>query len=535
VVSSDDLSFVLPLEIGPDGRVLTQYDKDGTKDAGVLKLDILGSRALTQLRDTLTLAGLDSVGVRAPVDDSVGHPPIDDAPTFQLLRSGRTIGCLQLESPGMRRLLVKIQPENSSDLVAVLSLYRPGPIEGGMTEAFARRRAGLEDIEFPHPKLADVLEDTYGVFLYQEQIMEAARRIAGFSLGEADVIRKGIAKGRGSRLEEMRERFMAGSRANGVSREVAAKLFRSMSSFAGFAFNKAHSTAYARAVYEACYLKAHHPAGFIAAILNARRGYYAPAQYVEEARRLGLRVLGPDVNHSDAACSVEDGAIRLGLRFVRGIGSETSEGIAAERLRKGPFSSFFEFRQRLFRARVHIHRDALENLIRSGALDCLGRNRPTHLAWLAMSPSLEDSPTLAGFELGGGEAEMPDWRPNRKLAEEHAVLGFCPGEHVLEERMPELAGMGVVSFETAVAHPGRKTRLCGIPVHLRSLDFDGRRTIVGTFEDPSALFEVSFPRSDFYAPLREVRRCGAAILEGIMGSPGSPLRVTDIRALELFD
>ena len=397
---------------GADGEgvtLMTQFGMEGLAKIGLLKMDFLGLINLTVLDRTVKL-----VRQRHGVDLSLAGLPMDDAATYALLAAGETTGVFQLESPGMRRAIRDLKPTCFGDIAAMVALYRPGPMQH--IPAFIRAKHGEEEVHFPHDALSRILEETYGIIVYQDQVLHIARQFAGYSLGQADVFRKAMGKKIPEVMREQRQGFMEGALAQGFSEDVAEHVFDLIEPFAGYAFNKAHSVSYALIAYQTAYFKANSPAEYLASLLTM----YAStpekvASGVGEARRLGIRVLPPDVNHSEIDFIVEETtegpAIRFGLRAIKNVGVSALVPLLEERGKDGAFASLEEFCRRAdLRA---LNRRALESLIKVGALDGLG-HRETLLAHverlLALASQqhrLRESGQATMFDLWGETVETP--------------------------------------------------------------------------------------------------------------------------------
>jgi len=351
------------------GVIVTQHDKDGVEALGLVKMDLLGNRALTVIDDCLAL--LREAGVDAPDLFAIRE---DEPRTAELLRRGLSLGCFQIESPGMRNLLKQIGAHTMDDVIQAVALIRPGPASSGMKEAFVRRFRKLEEPEAPHPRLTEVLASTYGVMLYQEDVMQVVSTMAGYDLAEADQIRRSLRKRDAEHLAPLARRFADRARANGIEAEDAQRVWTLVAGFASFAFCKAHAVTYGRIAYRAAYLKAHYPAAYLTAFLNSQTGYYQTRVYIEEARRLGIAILGPDINRSAQEFLLESGSLRVGLDRVRGLTQATLERILSERERT-PFLSLPDFLER-----SGARTDEAEHLIQAGAFDSFDRTRP-ELAW----------------------------------------------------------------------------------------------------------------------------------------------------------
>ena len=364
------------------GVVATQLDKDAIEAVGLVKMDLLGNRALTIL-DECTKA----LAARGVAIDLAAIP--EDCPrAAAMLREGRTLGCFQVESPGMRNLLQQTGACTMDDVIQAVALIRPGPASSGMKDAYVRRFRGLEEPRPPHPRLTELLWETHGVMLYQEDVMQVAALVAGMDLPEADLLRRTLQKRRGRDLDDLRRRFLEGAGEQGIARRDAERVWELVSNFASFAFCKAHAVTYGRIAYRAVYLKAWHPALYMAAFLASETGYYAPRVYVEEARRMGVAILAPDVNRSAATFAIEwvenadrdavRPALRIGLGQIKGLSESTLTAIIdgpRGRVARGPFLSLTDFLER-----TGAHADETAHLIQCGAFDSFDRTRP-ELLW----------------------------------------------------------------------------------------------------------------------------------------------------------
>jgi len=374
VVSPGPITDFVACQRAAKGVIVTQLDKDAAEAVGLVKMDLLGNRALTVIDDcTRELRG-------AGIEVDVTTIPEDDPATARVLREGRTLGCFQVESPGMRNLLKQTGARCMDDVIQAVALIRPGPAGAGMKDAYVRRFRGLEEPTPPHPRLAELLRDTHGIMLYQEDVMQAASLLAGLDLAEADGLRRALQKRREGELEELAARFFEGCQANGVARRDARRVWELIANFTAFAFCKAHAVTYGRISYRTVWLKTHHPAAFLTSFLRSETGYYEPRVYVEEARRLGVPILAPDINRSEASFSLEwsgarSGCLRIGLGQIKGLSQRTLEAILEGREGDGPFLSLPDLLERTL-ART----DEAERLVQCGALDSFDRTRP-ELLW----------------------------------------------------------------------------------------------------------------------------------------------------------
>ncbi|HTW74687.1 MAG TPA: DNA polymerase III subunit alpha [Steroidobacteraceae bacterium] len=481
VIAPSVLTDFTPLYCEPGGaNVITQFDKDDVEAAGLVKFDFLGLRTLTVLDRAMRTVNAERArqGAAALV---LGELPMDDAPTYALLKSCRTTAVFQLESRGMKDLIRRLQPDCFEDIVAVNALFRPGPLQSGMLDDFISRKhapAGTP-IDYLHPDLKPVLAPTYGVILYQEQVMQIAQVLAGYTLGGADLLRRAMGKKKPEEMAKQRSVFIDGARSRGVPARQAEHIFDLMEKFAGYGFNKSHSAAYALLSYQTAYLKTHYPAAFMAAVLSADMDHTDKiVTLIDECLALGLTVLPPDVNASSYAFEVADErTVRYGLGALKGVGRAAVEAIVAERAAGGRYHGLAELCRRLDLARVN--RRALEALVRAGALDGLGPNRATLMGGLAAAIAAGEqaarsheagqvdlfgtaAPKAAtpAVEPPGGPANaqtseppggppderaveahakpLPEWSASQRLAGEREILGLYLTGHPIAPYEPEL-------------------------------------------------------------------------------------------------
>jgi DNA polymerase-3 subunit alpha len=361
IISDRPLSEIVPLEVTNQGEIVSQYEKESIKNLGLLKMDILGSRSLTVIKKTLEMLKENGTNI------NLSKIPLDDKTTFSALQKGKTLGVFQLESSGMSSLLRRLSPSHLNDLIAALSLYRPGPLDSGMTEHYLKRKRGEEEIDYLHPKLKSILKDTYGVILYQEQVMQVVSVFAGLSLEEADLFRRAISSRSPVEMEKQRENFLKKAINQGNTKEEAENIFNLVSKFAHYGFNKAHSTSYALISFATCYLKVHYPAYYLASMLTYGMGYYSLDRYIQEARRFEVKVLPPDINKSGAGFTVEEGTIRVGLGKIKGMGEKHLKSLLSLRGKCKRFNSLYDFCYKT--APLRINQPLIENLIKVGAFD----------------------------------------------------------------------------------------------------------------------------------------------------------------------
>ncbi|KPL01795.1 MAG: hypothetical protein AMK75_03880, partial [Planctomycetes bacterium SM23_65] len=427
VISDETIDSTVPLEEAAKGIAITQYEMHAIEDIGLVKIDLLGNRALSTIRETVQI-----LKENAEIEIDPETLPEDDEATFALVQSGRTLGCCQLESPAMRHLLLMLKPHSIRRIIQALALIRPAPASIGMKEAFVRRARGLEETTFPHPSLVDILGDTYGIMLYEDDAMLIAARLAGLALDEGDRLRKAIKKSRSE--EEMcrvARYFLKRAAQNGVSPEVASRMWVQMAKFNEYSFCRAHAAGYGLVAFQSAYLKAHHPAAYMAAALNNVQGIYPTRVHLWEAKRMGVEVLSPCVNHSGVEFTYEiigdcpelNGAIRIGLNQVKDLTQQTMEQIVEKRCSTS-FSSLRDFMQR-----VRAGLSEIESLILVGGFDFTGRNRP-ELVWQAraMFGKLKTRPTNGTFgnlETDIETPRLPEFSLEQKVNYELQILD-CP-------------------------------------------------------------------------------------------------------------
>ena len=452
VIGAQPLVNLLPLKQDDDGGIVTQYAMGPVGDLGLLKMDFLGLKTLTVLRNTVDLVAK-ARGVIIDLDAI----PLDDAKTYELLNNAQTLGVFQLESGGMRDLCKRFQIASVEHITALVSLYRPGPMD--LIPDFIERRHGRKPVEYPHPLLEPVSKETYGVLIYQEQVMQAAQVLAGYTLGGADLLRRAMGKKKLEEMEKQRATFVEGCASkNGISAAKANEVFDLLEKFAGYGFNKSHAAAYAVVAYQTAYLKANHTVEFLSAMMTNDQADLAKlAQYIAEAKGFGISVLGPDVNESDvmfAPVSTPSGAgntegfppIRFGLAAIKGVGEVAVQTVLEARRAGGRFTSLQEFCERVDTRAVN--RKVIECLIKAGACDSLGTNRAT--LWAALDHCLGRASALAADRARGQSSlfdafdaapkvvaakpvvVLEEWPVAERLAAEKELLGFYVSGHPLE-------------------------------------------------------------------------------------------------------
>jgi DNA polymerase-3 subunit alpha len=451
VISSVPLKELVPLCVTNKTEIVTQYDMLGLEKLGLLKMDFLGLTTLTIIDNALKL-----IEKYRGEDVIVENLPLDDTYTYErIFSNGFTSGVFQFESSGMQDILRRYQPNRIEDLCALNALYRPGPIQGGMIPDFIDRKHGRKPIVYDVPELEELLSETYGVILYQEQVMQISNKLAGYSLGDADILRRAMGKKSAVEMAKQRERFITGSTARGLPPKKTAKIFDLMEQFAGYGFNKSHSAAYAYLAYVTAYLKAHYAVEFMSALLTSESGNSDKVvKYINECRDMGIKVLPPDVNQSDLNFTPAGEAIRFGMGGVKNVGNNAVDAIVAARVEGGAFTSIYDFCDRINLGAVN--RRVIESLIKAGALDSTGANRAQ------LSEALDraiDSGLRSSRDRAMGQhglfglveeqmkteyplAKLPDWTMEQKLAGEKELLGIYVSGHPLDrfkEKISDLA------------------------------------------------------------------------------------------------
>jgi len=501
VISADELIRQVPVMRLADGEVVTQFDMGDVEAAGLLKFDFLGLRNLTLIEETCS-----NLRERAGIDVDIDDIPLDDKKTFKLMQGGHTAGIFQLESSGMKALIERVQPDRFEDLIALLALYRPGPLESGMTDDYVARRSGRKPVTYPHPDLKEVLEDTYGLPIYQDQIMLIAQKLAGFSLAEADILRKAMGKKKKDIMRSLQEKFIAGCNANGISQELASQTFQEMEKFARYGFNKAHATAYAFVSYWTAYLKANHPTHFMASLLASVQGDTDKvAEYIGKCYEMGIEVLPPDINESERDFTpVGEGRIRFGLGAIKHVGDAAIDSILAAR--DNGFASFFDLCRRV--DGEGSDREALEALIKAGTFDSLGASRRGLL--MRLSEGLELMQTASrerksgqqsffdGLELTIPEVPVSEEEfPQADLLRfEKELLGLYVSAHPLDRHREALACYCTPLSQVTAIEVGRSGTVGGRVKKIRRIATrNGDQMAFVSLEDGTTEVEVTiFPK-----------------------------------------
>ncbi len=462
----------MPLYLGQEGEVVTQYPMKYVEKAGLIKFDFLGLRNLTVINDAIRLIK-ENHGVEIDMDDL----PLDDSETYALLSRADTTGVFQLESSGMREIMVRLRPENFADIVALVALYRPGPLESGMVDQYIKGKHGEIEIKYDLDALRPILEPTHGVILYQEQVMQIASALANYSLGEADILRRAMGKKIGDLMNAQRDRFIKGAVANKVDSAKANHIFDLMAKFAEYGFNKSHSAAYALIAYQTAYLKSHYPVEFMAALLNSfLNSSDQVVKLINVCAKMAINILPPDVNESGSVFQVVGGKIRFGLGAVKNVGETAIEVILKGREEEGPFKSIFDFCERMDSQRVN--RRVIEQLIRCGAFDSIHPQRAQVMAGL--DEALERAATVQRDKQAGQMnlfqmlrtknkvaapvlPDIPDWDSRTRLQFEKESIGFYISGHPLDFYADRLASLCTDDTQSVKEkREGSEVVVCGI-------------------------------------------------------------------------
>jgi DNA polymerase-3 subunit alpha len=464
VISDRPLWGVVPLFKGSQNEIVTQFDKDIIEETGLIKFDLLGLKTLTLIHTTLNLIKRRHKILGKPLNFDLSRIPIDDRRTFELLQRGETQGVFQLESEGFKNLLMRLKPDRFEDLIAAVALHRPGPLAGGVLDDFIQRKHKAIKITYLHPLLEDILKETYGVIVYQEQVMQIASKLAGFTLAQADLLRRAMGKKKPEEMIKQKSTFIKGAVARGINEKKAEEIFQLMAYFAGYGFNKSHSTAYAMIAYQSAYLKAHWPEEFMTALLtHDKQNTSKIVKYIADSKSMGIEILPPDINESEADFTViypkeknQKPKIRFGLEAVKGVGKAGIEAILKER-KTAPFQDFFDFCSRIDLRKVN--RKLIEALIKSGAFDSINRrlslNRNQIFSIIDSTiekakkfQNEQRNPQQSLFSLfeqpksqisyGVEYPKLPEWDKKTLLQFERESLGFYITGHPLDRYKQEL-------------------------------------------------------------------------------------------------
>jgi DNA polymerase-3 subunit alpha len=544
VISPKPLTELVPVYKTNRDEITTQYDMNALERIGLLKMDFLGLTTLTVLHDAVQMVKMNR-GVALDLDNLL----LDDADTYKLFARGETTAIFQFESHGMRDILRRYHPTRIEDLTALNALYRPGPIQGGMIDDFINRKHGKTKVSYELPQLKDILDETYGVILYQEQVMQIANRLASFSLGEADILRRAMGKKKKEEMAAQRAKFLAGCAKNKIADKKAERIFDLMEEFAGYGFNKSHSCAYALLAYQTAYLKTHFPVEFMAALLTSETGNAErQVKYINEAREMSISILPPNVNESDLYFTPVGDAIRFGMAAIKNVGENTAKAIRESRLREGEFGSLHEFCERI--EPRFLNKRVFESLIKAGAVDSFGGREEMFAAVddvvNAVQRAARSRESGQHGLFGGGSSsepkvhfalrETPQWSEEERLTSEYAMLGFYVSGHPLDKYTSRLKEMGVVSLEEIDGQRnGKELTVAGLIVGTRPMrSKKGAPWAIYTLQDMTGVQELlAFPES--FARLSTVLKPGAPLLLKVkvqIEEAGTRLSLQEVRKLE---
>ncbi|MFT4564199.1 MAG: DNA polymerase-3 subunit alpha [Gammaproteobacteria bacterium] len=514
VIAPTALTDFMPLYCEQGGTAaVTQLDMGDVETVGLVKFDFLGLRTLTiidwsleNVNEKLSLEG------RAQLE--LADLPLHDSATFELIQEAQTTAVFQLESRGMKELIKRLRPDRFEDLIALVALFRPGPLQSGMVDDYVDRKHGRANVSYLDPKLEPILKPTYGVILYQEQVMQIAQELAGYTLGAADLLRRAMGKKKAEEMSRQRQAFLDGSSANGIDVEIAGQIFDLMEKFAGYGFNKSHSAAYALIAYQTAWLKAHYPAAFMAAVLSSDMDSTDKVvRLIEECRSIGLEVARPNINSCNYRFTVaDDSTIYYGLGSVKGLGEAVIQAVADERTSNGTYKDIFDLCCRNDSRKIN--KRALEALIKSGALDCLGASRRGLALIAARAIQIAEQQAKAAavgqsdmFGLGGSsvsantqtdqlDAEAwqtalaaPEWPDKELLTWEKETLGLYLSGHPIDRYDAEIGGLATCRL--ADLKPGKQRRVIGLIAGVRMTKGRRGQMAIVTLDDKTARAEIT--------------------------------------------
>jgi error-prone DNA polymerase len=495
LITAQPLVEIVPLEHATkEGIVVTQWNKDSVEDAGLIKIDLLCLRMLDALTETQQL-----IATRTPSPPGIDALPLDDPAVYRLLAAGDTVGCFQVESRAQAQMLPRLKPTRFEDIIIQVSIVRPGPIQGGMVHPYLRRRQGAEPVTYLHPSLAPILAETLGVVIFQEQVLRVAMALAGFSPGEADMLRRAMSRSRSANaMAGLRARFVAGTAARGVSAEVATEAFRQLEGFATYGFCKSHAASFALVAYQSLWLKAHYPAEFYCALLNHQpMGFYAPEVVIGDAQRHGIKVLRPDVNASGVSCTLTDEGLRLGLGYLPGLGDAGQERLLAAR-GANRFAHLADFCRC-----TRLPRSLIADLIRAGAFDSLSADRRGLLWELGGLQYAEEQLVEVADDTPSAGADLPPLSLAEAMTWDYELLGLSPGDHPMRLVRKRLQALGVLSAADLSRRPaGQVVTTAGLVI-VRQAPPTAKGHLFISLEDEFGLINLII-RPDLYARERAV-------------------------------
>lgn len=541
VIANRPLMEYLPLQRGQNNEVMTQYAMKQVESIGLVKFDFLGLKTLTVLNQTIAL-----IEKNRGISLTLSEIPLDDPEVYAVLGAGSNLGVFQLESSGMRDLLVKLKPQSFKDIIALVALYRPGPLDSGMVGEFIKRKHGQELIRYELPALEGILKDTYGVIVYQEQVMRIASTLANFSLEDADNLRRAMAKKDALEMERQKEKFLDGTKKTRTPVKKAEKIFEQMETFGRYGFNKSHSAAYALLAYRTAYLKTHYPAEFMAALLTSEaQNADKIVRYISECREMGIEILPPDINESFRHFAVSGNQIRFGLSAVKNVGDSAIEMILAERKAKGKFKSLYDFCQRVDLRKAN--RRVIESLVKCGAFDYSKVYRSQMLTVLGelleqsqWSQKKKGEPQLSMLIDRPGELEenypdIDEFPENQLIAFEKETIGFYISRHPLsryEEEIKKYTDVDTAALSKL--QNGAEVKICGLVSALKEIvTKKGDRMAFLTVEDMKGFVEIILFPEVFKAALPCLRGGDPLLISGTLdlSEEHIKLKATEVRSL----
>jgi error-prone DNA polymerase len=513
VISREPIAHYSPVQVSRKGWPVLSFDKIDIETLGLIKTDLLGLRMLSTIEEASKLI------IKQGKPNSLEQLDTNDRRVYELLRSAETLGCFQVESPGMRSLLGQLQPEKPSDIISAISLFRPGPVQADMVSPYIARRTGKERYVLPHKNLIPILDETYGVVLFQEQVLKVAHKISGFSLGKGDLMRRAMKDPKSEKMQTLRDDFVSGAKRRGVDIQVAEDIFNQLLTLAAFGFNKAHACSFAKIVFQSAYLKVYHPAEFMIGVLNHLPGMYSERVLLHEARRFGVTIFKPDINRSSAGYALENGAIRIGLRSVRHMGPVNLGRILEERS-KGIFVDMEDFRRR-----TRVNENLLTSLVLAGVFDSLCPSRRLLLM------SLTEGVPASQFIF----TDTKDFTIRQKVAYELKHIGLDLTAHLVSLYREKLMQMGVRRCaELSKFDDGQKVSVAGMKILLHTPPTrSGIRVVFITLEDETGVLDVTvFPDTqERYGPT--LFTSDLLVVEGTTRRMGDSISVNAERILNL--
>jgi len=543
VIANRPLMDYLPLYRGQDGEVMTQYAMKEVEAIGLVKFDFLGLKTLTMLNHAIRLIE-ENRGIRLDLSEI----PLDDPNVFASLGAGSNLGLFQLESSGMKDLLTKLKPESFKDIIALVALYRPGPLDSGMVDEFVKRRHGKVAITYEIPALESILKDTYGVIVYQEQVMRIASALAHFTLEDADNLRRAMAKKDSAEMEKQREKFIEGAKKNRIAPKKAEKIFEQMETFGRYGFNKSHSAAYALIAYQTAYLKTHYPIEFMAALLTSEvQNADKIMRYIAECREMSISVLPPDINESHRDFTVVGNQIRFGLAAVKNVGEAAIEAILKERKERGRFESLFDFCRRVDLRKVN--RRVIESLIKCGAFDFSKVYRSQMLSILEEllersqeTQKKKDTPQMSMWDTSPQKEEVSypaieEFPESQLILFEKETIGFYISRHPLTPYQETIKRLTVEDTSTLSRLPnGQEVKVCGLVNNLKEIvTKKGERMAFLTLEDMKGVVEVILFPEVFKNVTKYLHGGGPLLVRGTLDLADDRLKIKATEVISLSE